>query len=213
MLAPKKIAVFASGTGSNFIAISNQISEGKINGVIKILISDNPSAKAIEFAKANNINYKIISKDIIRDSKLHGEFLIEILKIAKIDLIVLAGYLKMVPSNIISNYKNKIINIHPSSLPKFGGKGFYGMKVHRAVIDSKESFSGASVHFVDEIYDNGPIVMQEKIKVLDNDTPESISRKVLEIEHRILAYIVKKICLNEIIFENNLPVIIGDYKW
>ena len=212
MLAPKKIAVFASGTGSNFIAISNQISDGKINGVIKILISDNPSAKAIEFAKSNNINYKIISKDIIRDSKLHGEFLIEILKIAKIDLIVLAGYLKMVPSNIISNYKNKIINIHPSLLPKFGGKGFYGMKVHRAVIDSKESFSGASVHFVDEIYDNGPIVMQEKIKVLDNDTPESISRKVLEIEHRILAYIVKKICLNEIIFENNLPVIIGDYK-
>ena len=212
MLAPKKIAVFASGTGSNFIAISNQISEGKINGVIKILISDNPSAKAIEFAKANNINYKIISKDIIRDSKLHGEFLIEILKIAKIDLIVLAGYLKMIPSNVISSYKNKIINIHPSLLPKFGGKGFYGMKVHRAVIDSKESFAGASVHFVDEVYDNGPIVMQEKIKVLDSDTPESISRKVLEVEHRILPYIVKKICLNEIIFENNLPVIIGDYK-
>ena len=107
MLAPKKIAVFASGTGSNFIAISNQISEGKINGVIKILISDNSSAKAIEFAKANNINYQVIDKDIIRDSKLHGEFLIEMLKIAKIDLIVLAGYLKMIPSNVISSYKNK----------------------------------------------------------------------------------------------------------
>ena len=212
MLEPKRIAVFASGTGSNFIEIFNQIIDGKINGVIKILISDNSSAKAIEFAKANNINYKVIDKDIIRDSKLHGEFLIEILKIAKIDLIVLAGYLKMIPSNVISSYKNKIINIHPSLLPKFGGKGFYGMKVHRAVIDSKESFAGASVHFVDEIYDNGPIVMQEKIKVLDSDTPESISRKVLEVEHRILPYIVKKICLNEIIFENNLPVIIGDYK-
>ncbi len=213
MLNPKRIAVFASGTGSNFKAIFNQIINGKINGVIKILISDNSSAKAIEFAKANNINYKVIDKDIIRDSKLNGEFLIEILKIAKIDLIVLAGYLKMIPSNVISSYKNKIINIHPSLLPKFGGKGFYGMKVHRAVIDSKESFAGASVHFVDEVYDNGPIVMQEKIKVLDSDTPESISRKVLEVEHRILPYIVKKICLNEIIFENNLPVIIGDYKW
>ena len=213
MLDPKRIAVFASGTGSNFKAIFNQIINGKINGVIKILISDNSSAKAIEFAKANNINYKVIDKDIIRDSKLNGEFLIEILKIAKIDLIVLAGYLKMIPSNVISSYKNKIINIHPSLLPKFGGKGFYGMKVHRAVIDSKESFAGASVHFVDEVYDNGPIVMQEKIKVLDSDTPESISRKVLEVEHRILPYIVKKICLNEIIFENNLPVIIGDYKW
>tara|TARA_Y100000741_G_C18173055_1_gene526110 strand:+ start:336 stop:974 length:639 start_codon:yes stop_codon:yes gene_type:complete len=212
MLNPKRIAVFASGTGSNFKAIFNQIINGKINGVIKILISDNSSAKAIEFAKANNINYKVIDKDIIRDSKLNGEFLIEILKIAKIDLIVLAGYLKMIPSNVISSYKNKIINIHPSLLPKFGGKGFYGMKVHRAVIDSKESFAGASVHFVDEVYDNGPIVMQEKIKVLDSDTPESISRKVLEVEHRILPYIVKKICLNEIIFENNLPVIIGDYK-
>ena len=121
--------------------------------------------------------------------------------------------MKKLPDYIVSYYKSKILNVHPSLLPKYGGKGFYGMKVHQAVIDSKEAFTGASVHFVDEIYDNGPIIMQEKVNVLDSDTPETVSKKVLKIEHKILPYIVKKFCLNEIIFENNLPVIIGEHKW
>ena len=138
--------------------------------------------------------------------------MLKILQSYQTDLIVLAGYLKMIPLKIISNYKNKIINIHPSLLPKFGGKGFYGMKVHKAVINSQELFTGATIHFVDEIYDNGPILIQEKIKVYESDTPETISKKVLKIEHKILPYIVKKFCSNEIIFENNLPVIIGEYK-
>ena len=210
MSEPKKIAIFASGTGSNFVSIYRQICDGEINGVIKVLISNNSNAKAIEFARNNNIDFKIVDKETVLDKNLHENFLLHVLN--GIDLIVLAGYLKMIPSKVISKYKNKIINIHPSLLPKFGGKGFYGMKVHRAVIESKESFTGASVHFVDEIYDNGPIIMQEKIDVLDNDTPDSISKKVLEIEHKILPYIVKKFCLNEIIFEDNLPVIIGEPK-
>ena len=210
MLDPKKIAVFASGTGSNFVSIHKQICDGNINGIIKLLISNNPKAKAIEFAKSNNIDFKVVNKEIVLDKRLHENFLLDALN--GIDLIVLAGYLKMIPSKVISMYSNKIINIHPSLLPKFGGKGFYGMKVHQAVIKSKESFTGASVHFVDEIYDNGPIIMQEKIDVLDSDTPETISKKVLEVEHRILPYIIKKFCLNEIIFEDNLPVIIGEHK-
>ena len=158
----------------------------------------------------NGIDFKIISKEIALDKSLHEDFLLNAL--TEVDLIVLAGYLKMIPSRVISKYKNKIINIHPSLLPKFGGKGFYGMKVHQAVIDSKEAFTGASVHFVDEIYDNGPIVMQEKIDVLDNDTPDTISKKVLEVEHRILPYLVNKFCLDQIIFKDNLPVIIGEDK-
>ena len=206
----KKIAIFASGTGSNFISIHRQICDGNINGDIVLLLSNNPNAKAIEFAKSNGIDFKIISKEIALDKSLHEDFLLN--SLTEIDLIVLAGYLKMIPSRVISKYKNKIINIHPSLLPKFGGKGFYGMKVHQAVIDSKEAFTGASVHFVDEIYDNGPIIMQEKIDVLDNDTPDTISKKVLEVEHRILPYIVKKFCLNQIIFKDNLPVIIGEDK-
>ena len=120
--------------------------------------------------------------------------------------------MKILSSDFIKKFGYKIVYIHPSLLPKFGGKGFYGMRVHKAVAESKESFTGASVHFVDEIYDNGPIIMQEKVNVLDSDTPEIISKKVLEVEHRILPYIVKKFCLNEIIFENNLPVIIGENK-
>tara|TARA_B100000131_G_scaffold299448_1_gene319949 strand:+ start:290 stop:928 length:639 start_codon:yes stop_codon:yes gene_type:complete len=206
----KNIAVFVSGTGSNFIAIYNQIKKGNINGRIALLITDNPNAKAISFAKDNNIKIQIIDSKIISNNITHEDFLLKILNSVSSDLIVLAGYLKMIPSKVISQYKNKIINIHPSLLPKFGGKGFYGMKVHQAVIKSRESFAGASVHFVDEVYDNGPIIKQEKIEVLNSDTPETISKKVLKIEHKILPYIVRKFCLDQIIFENNLPLIIGE---
>ena len=208
----KNIAVFASGSGSNFIAIYNQVKRGDINGRIKLLITNNSNAKAIRFAENNNIDYNVINKETILDSSAYKSYLMKILCEAKVDLIVLAGYLKIIPSDVIHAYKNKIINIHPSLLPKFGGKGFYGMKVHKAVIDSKEIYTGASVHFVDEIYDNGPIIMQEKIEVKPSDSPESISKKVLKIEHKILPYVVKKFCLGQIVFEENLPVIKGDFE-
>ena len=119
----------------------------------------------------------------------------------------------MIPTKIISYYKNKILNIHPSLLPKFGGKGFYGMKVHKSVIDSNEKFTGATVHFVDEVYDNGPIILQEKIKINESDNAKSISEKVLKIEHKLLPYVVRKFCLEKIVFKNQRPIIIMEEEW
>tara|TARA_B110000116_G_scaffold183770_1_gene159251 strand:+ start:36 stop:674 length:639 start_codon:yes stop_codon:yes gene_type:complete len=210
MIRSKNIAVFASGTGSNFTSIHKAIQSGDINGKIILLISNNSNCKAVEFAKKKGIKVFVINKDIISDIVKYEDFLFKELESAEIDLIVLAGYLKMIPLNVISNYKNRILNIHPSLLPKFGGKGFYGMKVHRAVIESKEVFTGATVHFVDEIYDNGPIVMQEKVSVLEHDDSESIARKVLAVEHKLLPYIVQKFCSGDIIFKNKTPIITGD---
>lgn len=212
MLIPKKIAIFVSGTGTNFMEIYRHICNGSINGIIGVVISENPNSKAISFAKKNKIKINVINKKIIEDRDIYGDYLLNILESEKIDLVVLAGYLKMIPQSVIMNYKNKIINVHPSLLPSFGGKGFYGMKVHKAVIDSKVAFTGASVHFVDEFYDNGPVIMQEKVRVSVSDNPDSISKKVLAIEHKILPYIVKKFCLNEIIFKNNLPFVLRRNK-
>ncbi|MAV64463.1 MAG: phosphoribosylglycinamide formyltransferase [Candidatus Marinimicrobia bacterium] len=192
--------------------IYRHICNGSINGIIGVVISENPNSKAISFAKKNKIKINVINKKIIEDRDIYGDYLLNILESEKIDLVVLAGYLKMIPQSVIMNYKNKIINVHPSLLPSFGGKGFYGMKVHKAVIDSKVAFTGASVHFVDEFYDNGPVIMQEKVRVSVSDNPDSISKKVLAIEHKILPYIVKKFCLNEIIFKNNLPFVLRRNK-
>mgnify|MGYP001318355643 CR=1 FL=1 len=115
--------------------------------------------------------------------------------------------MKIISKNIVIHFNNRILNIHPSLLPDFGGKGFYGMKVHKSVIDSNEKFTGATVHFVDEIYDNGPIILQEKIKINESDNAESISKKVLKIEHKLLPYVVEKFCLEKIVFKNQRPII------
>ena len=121
---------------------------------------------------------------------------------------MLAGYLKIIPKEVILRYDNKILNVHPSLLPKFGGKGCYGMKVPQAVIESEESFTGATVHFVNDKYDEGPIVLQKKIEIF-NDDAISISKKVLKIEHEILPYTVKAFCDDRISWKDNKPLIIG----
>ena len=213
MVESKNIVVFASGTGSNFKSIYKDIRDGKINGEILLLISNNSNCKAIDFARENGIEVSVINNEIINNSDKYESFLIQILGSIKTDLIVLAGYLKIIPSKIISKYRNKILNIHPSLLPKFGGKGFYGMNVHKSVIEEKEKFTGATVHFVDEVYDNGPIILQRKIEVLKNDSPESIASKVLSVEHALFPYVVRKFCSEDIIFKGNKPIITGDKEW
>ena len=189
----KKIAIFASGTGSNFKNIYNNICNGYINASIEILISNNLNCKSINFAKKNNIHYKIINNFRFSENDIEGVML-KTLKEHEIDLIVLAGYMKKIPNQIISVFEKKILNIHPSLLPKFGGKGYYGMKVHEAVIKSNEKKTGVTIHFVDSGYDTGKIIFQESIDVLSHDTPNSLCKKVLAIEHKIYPKIIKEIC-------------------
>ncbi|ADK31186.1 phosphoribosylglycinamide formyltransferase [Brachyspira pilosicoli] len=181
------IAVLISGGGSNLKSlIDNQKEYYKIN----VVIADRDCG-GLNIAREANIDAVLIDRKEYRE-KLSKK-IDEELKKYNIDLIVLAGYLSIVDSNFISKWKNKIINIHPSLLPKFGGKGMYGMKVHEAVIRNKEKESGCTVHYVTEMVDGGDIIMQNKIDVLEDDTPEILQKRVLVEEHKILPATVIKL--------------------
>jgi len=202
----KNIAVFASGTGSNFININNKIKNDKINAKICLLVSNNSNSGAIKFCLKNNIDFFIYNDKKFPDD-INNKKLIDKMLIYKIDLILLAGYMKKISRKFIDLFNNRIMNIHPSLLPLYGGKGFYGMKVHEAVFKNKEKETGATIHFVDYHYDTGPILMQKKIKIAKSDTPINISKKVLKIEHEIYPEAVNFFCNNQILWKNNKPII------
>ena len=204
----KKIAVFVSGGGSNFKAIHHQIIRGNILGKIVMVFSNNPNCGAIKFAEENSIPIFIINAARYPNAHTRDEFLLETCLKAEIDLICLAGFMKMLPQNIVKQYEYRILNIHPGLLPEFGGKGFYGTRVHEAVINTGKRESGATVHFVDEIYDHGPIILQKKVEVMETDTPESLAARVLKLEHELFPEVVKAFCENKIIMENNKPKIL-----
>jgi phosphoribosylglycinamide formyltransferase-1 len=173
----KKILLFASGTGSN---VDNIIQYFKNHHGITVVgvFTNNPKAKVLDVAKKYNIPTLVFSKE-----ELSGGFVSD--KIAKLepDLIVLAGFLWKFPEHIIAQYPNKVINIHPALLPKYGGKGMYGMKVHQTVLDNKEKETGITIHYVNEHYDEGEFIFQYKVNIEGCKTPEEIVEKVHELEH------------------------------
>ncbi|SFB00688.1 phosphoribosylglycinamide formyltransferase [Clostridium frigidicarnis] len=178
-----KIAVLISGGGSNLQSIIDNVNSGKINGNIEMVISDSENAYGIERAKKFDI------KTYVLDKNKYGKNLCdEILKITKgnVDLIVLAGFLSILKGDILKEFKNRIINIHPSLIPSFCGKGMYGIKVHEAAIESGVKVSGCTVHFVNEKIDHGAILLQEVVPVYFEDTKESLQKRVLEKEHILL---------------------------
>ena len=196
------LAIFASGRGSNFKAIYSQIISGKINANISCLITNNKTAAILKFAQANDINIYVqdFDKDITIEDKI-----LKILKYHQIDLIVLAGFMKLVPRKIVEFFDRKIINIHPSLLPLFGGKGYHGINVHKKVIESGVKFTGATVHFVDENYDQGQIIAQDIISISQKDTIETIAKKVLKIEHELLPKVLKEICNDKLVWADQKP--------
>ena len=204
----KKIAVFVSGGGSNFKVIHHQIIQGNILGKIVMVFSNNPNCGAIKFAEENSIPIFIINAARYPNPNTRDDSLLKTCLKAEIDLICLAGFMKMLPQNIVKQYEYRILNIHPGLLPEFGGKGFYGTRVHEAVINTGKRESGATVHFVDEIYDHGPIILQKKVEVMETDTPESLAARVLKLEHELFPEVVKAFCENKIIMENNKPKIL-----
>ncbi len=194
----KNIVIFASGSGSNFEAIQKSILEGKIKGKIVLLICNKKDAYVIKRAEKYKIPVKILSEKEFEQYDDYVNELIETLEEYKTDLIVLAGYLRKVPDKVVKRYKGKIINIHPALLPEFGGKGMYGMNVHRKVLESGKKVSGVTIHFVDEEYDHGPIIVQEKVKIDEDETPESLAEKIHKIEHRLYPWVIKKLCEDKI---------------
>ena len=174
----KNIAIFASGEGTNAQTIIDYFkSSQKIK--IALVVSNKSTANVLNRAKNNNIPTLIIDKH----SFCETNDVIDVLKNANIDLIVLAGFLWMIPVNLVKEFPNKIVNIHPALLPKFGGKGMFGMNVHNAVIKAKEKESGISIHFVNEKYDEGKIIAQHKCEVLENDTTEALANKIHALEY------------------------------
>ncbi len=174
------------GNGTTLQAIIDSINNGNLKAKINLVVSDNKDAYALERAKKSNIPTYVIKNKTSEDIDVE---LSNLLKNYDIDLIVLVGYLKLIGKRLIDNYT--IINTHPSLLPKFGGKGMYGMNVHRAVVEAKEKYSGPTVHFVNSNYDEGNIIAQTKLELSPNETPESLSMKVQAVEKIQLINVLK----------------------
>jgi len=194
----KNIAVFASGRGSNFSAILGKIQAGEIAARVTCLISDRAQPPVFDIAREAGIPTYWISRKQFANPDDYVNFLLGVLSQHAVDLIVLAGYLKMIPIPVVQKYRGAILNIHPALLPNFGGHGLYGSKVHEAVLASGVKTTGATVHFVDEHYDTGPIIKQEQVAVLEHDTPESLAHRVLEAEHRLYPEVVQAFCEGKI---------------
>jgi phosphoribosylglycinamide formyltransferase-1 len=176
-----KIAVLVSGGGTNLQAIIDRVKDGTIaDAEIDVVISNNKGAYALERAEKAGIDALVISPKDFEDRAQFNQALLSELKARNVDLVVLAGYLVVVPEAVISEFRNRIINIHPSLIPSFCGKGYYGLKVHEAVLSRGVKVTGATVHFVDEGTDTGPIILQKAVEVKQSDTPEVLQRRVME---------------------------------
>jgi len=182
-----KIAIFASGSGTN---AENIVDFFKMDSHIKVslILSNKNSAYVLERARKLGVKSVVFTAEQLSNSTFVDSILAE----EKIDAIILSGFLLKVPDRIIAKYSGKIINIHPALLPKFGGKGMYGMKVHKAVIESGDTESGITIHLVDEFYDNGTILFQSTCNVEPGDTPESLAEKIHKLEYRYFPEVIGK---------------------
>ncbi len=186
--------MLVSGGGSNLQAILDAIDSGKLDSVrVELVISSNREAYALKRAESRGIPTMVIDAHDWPGPRERDDKLLEVLNELNPDLIVLAGYMKILPESIVGRFPRKIINIHPSLIPQFCGEGFYGMRVHRAVLEAGETTSGATVHYVDEGVDTGEVLLQEQVPVLKGDTPESLAARVLETEHRILPEVINRL--------------------
>lgn len=176
-----KVAVCVSGGGTNLQAILDSVDNNRItNTEISLVISNKPGAYALERAAGKNIPSKVLVPKEYESRDAFGQGLVDVLKEAEIDLVVLAGYLVILPENFVKAYEGKIINIHPSLIPSHCGAGYYGLKVHESVLARGNKVTGATVHFVDEGTDSGPIILQKAVEVEQDDTPETLQRRVME---------------------------------
>jgi len=190
------IGVLASGRGTNLQAIIEAIEEGKIEGEIKVVISDNPDAYGLKRAKQHNIETRYINFKKFKKREDYNKEIIKTLKEKKIDLVVLAGYMRILSPYFIKTYKNRIINIHPALLPSFSG-----LHAQRQAVKYGVKVSGCTVHFVDEGVDSGPIILQRAVEVKDDDTEESLAERILKEEHQIYPRAIQLFCQGRLIIK------------
>ena len=189
-----RVSVFVSGRGSNLKAI---LDSSKLKNLIEVkgIVGDKLYCPAFDIAKNFSIPVYSVGK---KEGFISFKELAAKLNVLGVDLIVLAGFLKLLPEDFVRTFKNRIINIHPALLPSFGGPGMYGMNVHRAVFEASAKVSGATVHFVDETYDTGKIIAQRCVDISDVKTPEEIAERVLKIEHELLPFVIEKLALGRV---------------
>lgn len=198
------IAVLVSGGGTNLQALIDAQQRREFNGKIACVISSKPDVFALERARQAGIPTEVLPPRN-QDPEIK---LLELLERYKIDLVVLAGFLSILGEQVVKRYENKIINVHPSLIPSFCGKGYYGLKVHKAVLDYGVKITGATVHFVNEIPDGGAIILQQAVEVLPDDTPETLQKRVMEqAEWRLLPKAVKLFCDGKLKVVGNKTVI------
>ena len=184
----KKIAVFASGTGSNAVNLANYFS-AKGDAEVVLLVSNNSDAPVLEKMAHLGIATEALTKEQFEDVA----YMLSLLSKYDISFIILAGFLKMIPEYLVAAYEKRIINIHPALLPKYGGKGMYGMRVHEAVVAAGDSVSGITIHYVNPHYDEGEIIFQATCSVFPDDTPKDVAEKVHELEYKHFPEVVEKI--------------------
>ena len=193
-----RLGVLASHGGSNLQAIIDGCEQGNIPVEVCCVISNNKNSKALQRARNHAIGaYHICRAHVESDEDLDRK-IVAVLKKHDIELICLAGYMKLIGPKMLAEFRSRIINIHPALLPKFGGPGMFGMHVHRAVLESREKESGPTIHLVDEVYDNGKILGQGKVTVMPDDTPETLAARVLEEEHKLYPEVLDRIARGEI---------------
>ena len=202
----KKIAVFASGSGSDFQSVIDE-NEREPFCEISLLVASKEGIYALERAKAHNIEAIVRSKKDFPSNEEMFEDIIRELNARNIDFVVLAGYLNMIAENFVKAFPDRIINIHPSLIPSFCGKGYYGLNVHRAALEYGVKISGCTVHFVEENYDSGAIILQRCVPVLEDDTPETLQARVLEEEHRALPEAVRLLTTGKVRKEGRKVII------
>ena len=188
-LKPIRIAIFASGGGSNARTIIGHFRDSTI-AEVALLVSNNAHSGIFSFGPKNDIPTELISKEQYRD----GEYLNELMQAYQIDLIILAGYLKLIPASLIPHFPRRILNIHPALLPAYGGKGMYGMNVHRSIIESHERYSGITIHYVNEVYDQGEILFQASVEIKSDWSAEDLQKAVQRLEHQYFSVEIEKVC-------------------
>ncbi|XP_044495002.1 phosphoribosylglycinamide formyltransferase, chloroplastic-like [Mangifera indica] len=204
----KNLAVFVSGGGSNFRSIHDACVGGSIHGDVVVLVTNKLGCGGAEYARDKGIPVILFPKSKDKANGLSPTDLVAALRKFEVDFILLAGYLKLIPVELIRAFPRSVLNIHPSLLPAFGGRGYYGMKVHNAVIASGARYSGPTIHFVDEHYDTGRILAQRVVPVLWNDTAQDLAARVLQEEHRLYAEVVAVLCEERVIWrEDGVPII------
>jgi len=204
-----KVGVLVSGSGTNLQALIDGVKQGFLPCEIAVVISNKKEAFALKRAEAESIPAFFVDEKEFSNNLEFEKRMVEILKNFQVELVVLAGFLKVLSPYFVSEFTNKIINIHPSLIPSFCGKGYYGIKVHEAVINYGVKITGATVHFVDEGTDTGPIILQKAIPVFDDDTPQVLAERVKRVEHEILPLAVKLFAEKRLIIENRRVKIKG----